>query len=187
MAGRAEFNSGKFRELVLLLVARSSGDQRMSRVKLNKLLYLCDFEAYRLLGRSMTGAIYLRGEFGPMAAELPIAEDDLGRAGYLTWRQVEAGPYTQQIPVATETPDESLFSTEELTIAASVLSTLADHGGKAASDWSHENSVGWRVVKENGNEIPYETAFIEVEPIPENDVQRAYAFVREQGWVRGAA
>src|SRR5579862_423029 len=135
-----------FKELVLLLVARSADDKRMSRVKLNKLLYLCDFESYRLLGRAMTGARYLRGEFGPMAAQLPIAEEELGRAGYLSWRQVATGPFTQKMPVATEKPDESMFTAEELAIVEAALETLTVHGGKAASEWSHEQSAGWRVV-----------------------------------------
>src|SRR6059036_264940 len=100
MAGRTEFNSGKFKELVLLLAKRSDDDPRMSRVKLNKLLYLADFEAFRRLGKSITGATYIRGEHGPMAAELPGAEQELGRSGYLTWRTEPAGPYEQKIPVA---------------------------------------------------------------------------------------
>ena len=82
MAGRTEFSPGKFNELVLLLVHRSAADPRMSRVKLNKLLYWVDFEAFRRFGHSMSGATYLKGEHGPMAAELPArAEDELGRRG----------------------------------------------------------------------------------------------------------
>src|SRR6266571_5370947 len=114
MAGRTEFDSGKFKELVLLLAARSKDDPLMSRVKLNKLLYRSDFEAFRLLGHSITGASYIRGEHGPMAAELPRAEDELSARGYLTWELRPAGPYTQKAPIANELPDESQFSSEEL-------------------------------------------------------------------------
>src|SRR5436190_18592845 len=116
MAGNREFDSGRFKELVLYLTERSSEeiDPRMSRVKLNKLLYRSDFEAFRLLGRSITGATYIRGEFGPMAAELPQAEERLGERGYLSWRTKEAGPYSQKIPVAHGGADEAQFSEEEL-------------------------------------------------------------------------
>ena len=155
MAGRTEFNGGKFKELVLLLAERSSGDPLMSRVKLNKLLYRSDFEAFRLLGHSITGATYIRGEHGPMAAELPGAERELGRAGYLGWEFRDAGPHTQKVPVALEQADESQFLPDELRIVETAL------GGKGASLWSHEESAGWR-VKDDGEEITYESGLIDV-------------------------
>lgn len=164
MAGRREFDPVKFKELVLLLAARSEDDPRMSRVKLNKLLYRSDFEAFRLLGRSITGARYVRGEFGPMAAELPAAEKELGRRGLLTWRRERTGTNEQKIPVATEGADETQFSKEELAIIARSLDELREYGGKGASDWSHEESAGWR-LKPNGAEITYESGLIDTRPL----------------------
>lgn len=166
MAGRREFDSGKFKELVLLLAARSKDDPLMSRVKLNKLLYRCDFESFRILGQSMTGAQYVRGEFGPMAAELPGAEKDLGKRGYLGYRSEGVGPYTQKIPIALEPPDERQFTSEEHTIIAAALAELLPYGGKAASDWSHEHSAGWR-VKKMDEAIPYETGIVLLHPAPD--------------------
>ena len=110
MAGGREFDSGKFNELVLLLVNLSAEDPRMSRVKLNKLLYRSDFEAFRLLGQSVTGAAYVHGEHGPMAAELPFAEERLGERGYLSYQIKQAGPRPQKMPVAHEGADETQFS-----------------------------------------------------------------------------
>lgn len=162
MAGRADFNSGKFKELVLLLAHRSKDDPRMSRVKLNKLLYRCDFEAFRLLGHSLTGATYIRGEYGPMAAELPVAEAALERRGYLSWDVRPVGPYMQKVPVALEAPDERQFTEDELSIVSAALVKLADYGARAASDWSHEESAGWR-LKGDGEEITYESGLIDTE------------------------
>jgi uncharacterized phage-associated protein len=176
MAGGTEFDGGKFKELVLLLAQRSKDDPRMSRVKLNKLLYLADFEAFRLLGRSITGARYIKGEHGPMAAELPGAENELGRSGYLSWRREEAGPHTQKIPVATEPVDESQFSQAELKIIDTALAQLAGHGGRAVREWSHEESAGWRLAKDN-EEIPYETTIIVSKPAPEKTLARLRARV----------
>jgi Protein of unknown function (DUF4065) len=175
MAGRTEFDSGRFKELLLLFAARSTNDPLMSRVKLNKLLYRADFEAFRLLGRSITGATYVRGEHGPMAAELPIAEKELGNSGYLSWQAKEAGPYTQKVPVAHEAPDESQFSTDELAIIDKALAELAEHGGKGASVWSHKESAGWR-LKSDGEVITYESGLIDVTPLDEakRDLLRRY-------------
>jgi hypothetical protein len=171
MAGDTEFNSGRFKELILLLAHRSSDDQRMSRVKLNKLLYLADFEAFRQLGHSITGATYIRGDHGPMAAELPLAEEELGRSGYLDWRIEPAGPWDQKVPVAIESPDPSLFTEDELRIVEFALTELAPHGGRAAREWSHEESAGWRIVGK-GQAIPYETSIIASEPAPKATIAR---------------
>jgi hypothetical protein len=160
MAGRTEFNSGKFKELVLLLAERSKDDSLMSRVKLNKLLYRSDFEAFRLLGRSITGAKYVRGEHGPMAYELPRAEEELGKRGYLSWEQRAAGPYTQYVPIANEPADATQFSPEEMLIIERALQELAPLGGKGASLWSHEESAGWR-IRGDGEEITYESGLID--------------------------
>jgi hypothetical protein len=53
------------KELVLYLTAKSEGDSRFSSDKLNKLLFHCDFTAYRQLGRSITGYSYQKLPYGP--------------------------------------------------------------------------------------------------------------------------
>ncbi|TML66356.1 MAG: DUF4065 domain-containing protein, partial [Actinobacteria bacterium] len=147
MAGRREFDGAKFKELVLLLAEESAarGDEGFGIVKLNKLLYRADFEAFRLLGQSITGATYERQDYGPVARELPRALDQLGQAGYLTWQHVPAGPYTRDVPEAREGADRTLFPEGERQIIETTLNELAPYGGKAVSRWSHEESAGWRV------------------------------------------
>lgn len=183
MAGGIEFNGSKFKELVLLFAARSADDPLMSRVKLNKLLYRADFEAFRVLGSSISGATYMRGEHGPMAAELPVTEEELGRRGYLSWRLEEAGPHTQKVPVAEESPDESLFSPQELAIIEGTLNELTDLGGKGAREWSHRNSAGWNLVDDEAP-IPYETAFVSMERPAESLFRRAKQLAREREWAK---
>lgn len=172
--GGVEFNGAKFKELVLLLAERSTEDPLMSRVKLNKLLYRCDFEAFRLLGQPMTGARYVKGEFGPMAAEIPLAEVQLGERGYLTWQSDASGPYDRKVPVAVEGADTAQFTDAELAIVADALAELGGFGGKTASEWSHEESAGWR-AKALNETIHYETGLID--PTPADD--EAVAFLRK--------
>lgn len=181
MAGGREFESGKFKELVLLLAWKSKADPLISRVKLNKLLYRADFEAFRLLGKSITGARYIRGEHGPMAEQLPGAEIELGKSGLLSWRQEEVGPYAQKVPVALEVPDETQFSKAELAIVDAALAELAEHGGRAAREWSHKHSAGWRLVGDR-EEIPYETVIIASEPAPRKTLERLRQRVLSGDW-----
>jgi hypothetical protein len=191
MAGGIEFNRGKFKELVLYLsqVSEREGDEGFGMVKLNKLLYHADFEAYRLLGRSITGATYERQEWGPVARHLPIILDELAAAGRMHWEFIPRGEHVRKVPTVeadeTATPDTTMFSDDERRVIEDTLRALATYGGKAASDWSHEKSAGWNAVKEDGREITYETAFVSTDPIPPEDLERASHYVRERGWVKG--
>ena len=59
------YNEEKLRELILYIAHKSKSDPRFGAVKLNKLLYYADFTAYRLLGKSITGAEYQHLSEGP--------------------------------------------------------------------------------------------------------------------------
>lgn len=166
VAGRTEFNRSKFKELVLHLAQVSAKDEGFGMVKLNKLLYRSDFEAFRLLGHSITGATYQHQEFGPVAREMLPVVDELGRAGYLAWAHVESGPYTRTVPEAIEAADLSQFTNDELQIVSDALSELSTMGGKRVSEWSHEESAGW-LVTQDGEEITYESGLIDTSPLDE--------------------
>jgi hypothetical protein len=161
MAGARDYNGGKFKELVLLFIARSVNDEGFGMVKLNKLLCRADFEAYRQLGCSITGETYQRQEFGPIARHLLIEMDHLASSGYLTFSSIPSGPHTRKVPVAQPDgePDTSLFSEQELRIIDATVAELAAHGAKSVSEWSHEQFVGWRVRKD-GEAIPYSSAIL---------------------------
>ena len=77
MAGHAGFDSQKFKQLILYLAERSGDDPGFAATKLNKLMYFCDFEAYRQLGRSITGARYQKLPWGPAAVEFLPLQDEL--------------------------------------------------------------------------------------------------------------
>lgn len=164
MAGGTDYDGAKFKELVLYLSLASSDDEGFGMVKLNKLLFRADFEAYRLLGRSITGETYEKQEYGPVARSLPRALDELASRAYIVWQHIARGPYVRDVPAATEPPDVSLFAPAEPEIIKTTLDELAAHGGKSVSEWSHETSAGWR-VKKIGQEIPYSSAAINMKPL----------------------
>jgi hypothetical protein len=189
MPSAVDFNRGKFKELVIYFCAASkrAGDEGFGMVKLNKLLYRADFEAYRLLGHPITGETYEKQEFGPVARDLPIALDELGAAGRLRWELIPRGPHTRKVPTMTNDPDAvadmTAFPSDERDVIETTLRELAVYGGKGASEWSHEESAGWRMVPEYGQPIDYGTTFLSTKPIPAKDLERARQFVRDEGWV----
>lgn len=174
MAGGAELNQGKQKELVLYMSQQSAEDEGFGMVKLNKLLYRADFEAYRVLGHSITGETYEKQEYGPVARHLLIALDDLASRHYIVWQHPQRGPYKSHVPAATEPPDMDMFSPDELAVVDKTLNELAAHGGKSISEWSHETSAGWR-VKKIGQEIPYSSAVINLKPLTEKTLKKLRA------------
>ena len=192
MAKPMYFNRGKFKELVVYLcaAAEQAGDEGFGMVKLNKLLYRADFEAYRLLGHPITGETYEKQEYGPVARDLPIVLDELAAAGRLRWQSIPRGPHTRKVPTMAEdldaAADMSAFPADERQVIESTLRELAAYGGKSASEWSHEESAGWNVVREYGEAIDYASTFISTAPIPPEDLERARQFVHDRGWVHSA-
>jgi Protein of unknown function (DUF4065) len=183
-----QFSRGKFKELVVYLCAASerAGDEGFGMVKLNKLLYRADFEAYRLLGHPITGETYEKQEFGPVARDLPIILDELGAAGRLRWQFIPSGPHTRKVPTVTDDPDAvadmGAFPSDEREVIESALRELAVYGGKGASEWSHEESAGWKAAPEYGRAISYASAFISTEPFSEQDLDHVRKFLRKQSW-----
>ncbi len=116
-----------------------------------------------------------------MASHLPIALEELGRAGYLTWHFQETGPHTQKIPLALESPDTSVFSVAELGIIDAAIDELLSYGGKEVSLWSHEMSAGWRVAEMNA-EIPYESSLVSPDDPPAEAIEQLRERVISGKW-----
>jgi hypothetical protein len=182
MAGGTEFSEQKFKELFLYLAAQSRSDQGYAATKLNKLLYFCDFEAFRLLGHAITGATYQKFKWGPAAREFLPMQDDL-----LQWEAAQVlrrkrGRYEQKVTVALWEPNMSIFSGPEIEIIDAVITELRPFDAKGSSDYAHEKSAGWNLVNE-GEPIPYDTAFISTDPVPPEDLEQARQYVRDRGWI----
>lgn len=166
MAGGTEFNRRKFKELILYLADQSGDDPGFASTKLNKLMYFCDFEAYRRRGRSITGARYQKLEWGPAAIEFLPLHDELLMDGWARVEQRQRGDYEQRVTVSSGA-NTSVFEAEELAIIADVLGELRPYDATGASELSHEKSPGWNAADE-GEVISYGTARIGTERPPES-------------------
>lgn len=148
----------KMRELILYLAAKSEADPRFSSTKLNKLLFYCDFGAYRQLGRSITGHSYRKLQFGPAPkAMLPILERMKGDQDCVEVEKDRFG-HSQRRIVALRFPDISLFTPEELQLADRIVAELWESNATEVSDLSHD-FIGWKAAALN-EIIPYETVFV---------------------------
>ncbi len=186
LAGRGKslpssLQSQRFKELVLYLAARSTDDPGFGSVKLNKLLFFADFEAYRTLGRPLTGAHYQKLRWGPAAIEFLPLQDELLRDGLAVLETRERGGHEQRVTVAMAEPDLRLFSPEEIAVVDRVLEELRSIGAVSVSELSHERSAGWNLVEE-GEVIPYDTAFISMGDPPRELSEHAERLARERNW-----
>ena len=160
-----EFNPMKFSELVLYIARKSDEDPRFGAVKLNKLLYYADFNAYRRLGKPITGAEYRKLSEGPAPREMLPARTSMLDSGDIG---VEFRPYfngVQQRIVALRQPDVSVFSPEEVGIVDEAISALWNMSARKASDLSH-GEIGWLAARPKET-IPYETAWLSSDPLPQ--------------------
>ena len=177
----SSLQSQRFKELVLYLAARSSDDPGFGSVKLNKLLFFADFEAYRTLGHPLTGAHYQKLRWGPAAIEFLPLQDELLSDGLATVETRERGGYEQRVTIAIAEPDLRLFSPEEIAVVDRVLERLREHGAVGVSQLSHQRSAGWNLVEE-GEIIPYDTAFISMDEPSVQLREHAERLGRERNW-----
>ncbi|NQW24142.1 MAG: SocA family protein [SAR202 cluster bacterium] len=152
-----DFTEDKFKNLILYIAKKSKEDKRFGAIKLNKILYYADFDAYRRLGQSITGATYQRLDEGPAPRELvPVRERMIGES--IEIKKAPIGRYTQQRIVALVEPDESLFGEAELRIVDQVLEAMWPMNGKQVTALSH-TEPGW-IEAETQCDIEYETAWM---------------------------
>lgn len=153
------YSEPKLRELILYLARAEHDDYTFGRVKLAKLLYYVDMEAYVRRGEPVTGATYIKRKEGPAAREFVPIRDQM-----LAWG--EAAEVDVKYPngfvgkklVARRDPDESLFDAEELKVADEIVARFSGWSGTALSILSHKE-IGWTVASMN-DPIPYNAYYL---------------------------
>ena len=168
-----QFHPKKFSELVLYIARQSENDPRFGTVKLNKILYYADFNAYRRLGNPITGADYQKLSEGPAPREMLSARKIMLDSQDIS---MDFQPYfngIQQRITAHREPDVGVFSRGEIEIVNETISALWDMSARQVSDLSH-NEIGCKAARQ-GETIPYETTWLSSDPIP----QEAEEFWRE--------
>lgn len=171
-----DVDSTKLKELIVYIAARMEADNHagQGRIKLAKLLWLNDFEAFRQFGRSITGARYVADKLGPAPVDELLAIRDLESAGDLV---MEPGYDRQKLPRAKRPAETSLFSVDELRLVDEFLGRYRGWSGQRLVDLAHE-FPGWRVVA-RGQDVPYRSVHISAEGPTDRDLERAAELARD--------
>jgi hypothetical protein len=158
----------KFRELILLICARSEHDRKFGAIKLNKLLFHSDFSAYLTFGKPISGQQYFKLPKGPAPRRMLPTTRKMEASGDLAYKEIEYFGRTQKKPIALRQPDVSVFTPQEIDL---VHKTIQKYWNTSASEISERSHLflGWKVARDR-EIIPYTTALIGTrEPTPQEE------------------
>ena len=161
----------KFRELVLYIARISEDDPRFASVKLNKILYYSDFEAYRRFGEPITGAVYKKLAEGPVPRDMPAQRSVMLDSGDIKIEHRHYFNEVQQRPIALRSPKTDLFSPRELEVVDEIVEAMWRMTTRDATDLSRRE-LGWLAANQ-GEVIPYETAWLSPGPLPQDAEEHA--------------
>lgn len=168
----------RFRELMIYVSKRSENDPYFGAIKLNKILYYSDFNAFQILGQPITGMAYFRLKFGPAPqALIPIRRELIGE-GAIEIRNVLIGTYWQDRTIALRDAILSYFAADELAIVDKVIHDLWAQNATEVSDASHD--VRWRTLRDRDS-MPYEFAYLDGD-LTEEDIAQTKKLALELGW-----
>ena len=149
----------KFKELILYIAQESEFDPNFGATKLNKILFFCDFLAYRAHGRSISGQRYFKLPYGPAPRALKPALNELvAEEACIEIERGHFGHPQKRIIVRREANLEAFFTATEVALVASVIRALWDNSAQEVSELSH-HFIGWQVA-ELHEDIPFETIFM---------------------------
>lgn len=135
------FDREKFKRLVHYVIWRAGKRDWFGAVKLNKVLWFSDTEAFAHTGQPITGAAYTRHKFGPVPKAIMPVRSELEREGTIRIkREGKLDRFT-----ALTKPDMQLFTTSELAIIDYWIEHIATYEtAQSISAKSHD--YAWQIA-----------------------------------------
>lgn len=164
-------NKKKYHELIKYICARVQDGSKLSKTKLFKIMFFCDFTAYRELGESISGDNYIRQPFGPVPTHGNKELKTMIEKDKIAVSHTMYGGRSGKKIVTTQEVDLSVFTPHEVSIIDGQLEYFKSMSAGSLSDLSHL-FIGWQVV-DDGENIPYGTALIQ------EDTGEEFAFPEE--------
>ena len=157
-------------KLINAILFFAKNTQYLGKIKLFKLLYLLDFEHFRMTGRSVTGLSYHAWKFGPapvaLYQEWDEPEPDFSAA--ITIQPETVIDYVRETVVPQTEFDNSHFSKRELRIMAELAKKYRNEYSPAMIDVTHAENGAWAKVWNGGQgfdqTIPYALAITNDDP-----------------------
>jgi hypothetical protein len=166
-------------ELCLYIAHQCMDDPTFSLVKLYKILFYSDFEAYGRFGEPITGRAYRKLPMGPAPASSKEMLARMQQEGLI--KIVERAVYdrSRQRVVPLREPDYDLFNAKQISIVDTWIRFFWNMTAKRVSQYSHGKA--WEIAPMY-ELIPYEAVFISDDPITEEDVSRVKELAAKYKW-----
>lgn len=130
------------------------------------------------LGQPITGAVYVKRQYGPApSSALPVI-DELEQERKISTRNVEYYGYEKREFFALQKPDLKLFNAEEISLVDKQIQYVTEeHTATSISKESHDDI--WEMAR-IGEEIPYYTVFSKPAEITNDVIEWAKMKIEER-------
>jgi hypothetical protein len=129
----------RLKDLIHYVCWKCADPSKLGVTKLYKILWFSDTWHYRLHGRPITGADYVKREHGPAPRRGLPAIEELKREGRIVEPHRQGLQFERHDFVALIDADTSRFSAEELAIIDAVMGEVCEnHTATSISDLSHD-------------------------------------------------
>lgn len=170
----------RLREMILYISERCSTAQYFDKIKLNKILWKADFDAFAARRVPVTGRPYQRLQFGPAPVEMPPLYGEMLQEGLIHIDQTDLGEGAKEHrTIADARPELKLFSQDDLSYVDTAIAYYWNKIGNEASDDSY--GVAW-ATRENGDPMPYELALLSDRRLGKTQAERLLEMARQAGW-----
>jgi hypothetical protein len=152
-------NEAKLRELIIYIATLSEKDDAFGAIKLNKLLFRADFNAYLQSGKPITGVEYFALENGPAPRPMKRLLSAMQKRGEIAIRKKDFFGKEQHRVLPLRSADLSrFFSVDEINLVFVLIQRYWGESGTSMSKESHE-FLGWSSAKLKET-IPYRVALV---------------------------
>lgn len=142
----------KLKNLVHYICHKCNGTGTLGAIKLNKVLWHCDFLSFISHGKSMTNETYKKLQHGPVPAHILAVLQVLGNEGKVTVHKVPYHGYFKTDYISYQEPDLSQFTADEISLVDDMISYVCcENTAKSISEITHDDV--WKAA-EIGEEIP---------------------------------
>jgi hypothetical protein len=157
----------RLRQLILYISLRCESAPRFGRIKLNKIIWRADFNAYAQRKMPITGRAYQKIELGPAPKEMRPLLDEMTRIGLIDYREFDFGDNVVEMrPIAKVPPNLSYFSQDDLKFVEEAIRYYWEKTGTETSDDSH--GIAWKSRRLNET-MHYELSYLSDEKISSDE------------------
>jgi hypothetical protein len=160
--GRHRPNDEKLKELILLIAEWSQSDPKFGAIKLNKLLFHCDFSSYLTYGRAITWQEYFALPQGPAPRRLKLLSERMRKNAELAYKEEPYYNHIKKTPIALRPANVKVFSAQEIVLIRKTIEKFWDKNATEMSEESHL-FLGWKAARLMET-IPYSTALVGCRP-----------------------